>query len=653
MMERDLLFDGTQRELSARLRLAAHALDLRIGENAVAGGTWLAAHPDELSWSAQVTLADARIVIRGISRGAPWSRRKRERMLALRLDELTECLAGEQVSRRKMGAIGPGTRGLCTMLAWAAGAVTVAVIAALIPLLMAGLVLVDDVVDTLVVRAGTLERIGALPLPSPAELDAADGGFRAGAALILMLPVAFLVGSFTALVHGLGEIIQAVSRWTAVLLMPLWALLLAGLWSAMAPFLAALLTAVTACSTFSAVSFLWSRRREVPAPVKLSAGRLILPGLSIVVLLAILISGTGESRRDRLGTFRDQFLLPTGLGRAVATFYYRHTLYAAETYKPTFSNPFTERRRDPGFLRSALTTRSDLPLRALGIVAEVCSPKEAHTRAFEGRHDFYLLPNDPEWAAVVDEAKVSERTVFVTGKMTARDLAARLDARSSEATGLRAITAAGWNAALFCGPAYALLLVLGIAGVAGLLLPRAAPVLLVGGQLFLVLGVLGISAAGRQVRATQDQERLASYLRDPDAGVRAVAASHAARLLLRTSERRPKLSAALVAAVHDDEVRVRTWAVLALARYGGERAVPELLGRLHDDALLVRYRAAAALRSLDASSAWPHLEERLREDSWYVGMHALAALRRIDSAQAGRKIDQKKQPVRKHTVNAQ
>jgi hypothetical protein len=536
--------------------------------------------------------------------------------------------AGEPSPRPTVDAHGAtGAQGLCSTLAWAAASVTAAMVAALIPLLAAGFLLVHDVVDTLTVRAHTLERFGVLPLPSAAELAAIDASFVLGAALVLMGPVAFLVGGWTALARILGEVVRAVGQWPAILIAPPWALLLAGLWSAMHPAAAVLLTATTGVSTFSALSWLRSRRRAAPTSIRLSPGPVVLIALSVAVLVGLTVSGSGGSGRDRLGSLRDRLLLPTAAGRAAATFYYRHTMYAAETYKPTFSNPFTALRRDPGFLRSALTPFPDLPVTALGIAAEVCRPDEAHACLAEQRHDVYLLPDRPEWVAAANRAGIANRAVFISGDTTARDLAARLEAIASEATGLRALTAAGWNAVLFCGPACVLLVVLGIAGAAGLALPRAAPVLIAGGPLLLLVAAAAISAPWMRVGSTDDQHRLATLLRQPEPSLRSAAAARAARVLLETQERHPELYEALAEAVHDDALQVRTWAVLALARHGGQRAIPELIDRLRDDSLLVRYRTAAALRSLHAPSARPHLEERLREDAWYVGMHALAALR--------------------------
>ena len=66
--------------------------------------------------------------------------------------------------------------------------------------------------NTLQTRAEILNRIDVPPLPSSAELDSIDFGFRLGASAMLMLPIVFFLGFSYGAAHLLGDIWSWASR---------------------------------------------------------------------------------------------------------------------------------------------------------------------------------------------------------------------------------------------------------------------------------------------------------------------------------------------------------------------------------------------------------------------------------------------------------
>lgn len=122
---------------------------------------------------------------------------------------------------------------------------------------------------------------------------------------------------------------------------------------------------------------------------------------------------------------------------------------------------------------------------------------------------------------------------------------------------------------------------------------------------------------------------LIACLRDPDDGVRSVAA-HALAELPRHAQ---SAISALVEAIHDSSDDVRRAAIAAIARIDphGKRAVPEIAGGLASSSARARMHAAEALGGLRtaASSAAPALFACLRDANAGVRLKAVAALSRI------------------------
>lgn len=635
-IRRELVFVGSVEDLRSRVREYISRMDATArftGDSAVVStGRSVAGHPDEISWKARIRFEGGGLSIHADLQGFPWTRARRRRIVEARLNELAAFLGGDEhaVCRRRFAAVAPGTRGLCGAVAGWAAQLAAAWLGALVPMIGAGLLLTGRVIRELDVRARTLDQLGEPSLPTVDELSAIDFGFRLGAAFILAFPISFMVGFFTAAAHALGDVVPAVSRWTGGALVLVTAVLLAGFASAMHPVSAVLFAlAIPACAQ-AALSAVWSLRRETeargnrPRWAKSAAGV-----VWVFVLAAAVAPWPGGARRPRLSRFKDVFLLGNPVGREAAAFYYRHTLYVAETYKPDFSNPFTAERRDPGFRRTVLTTRKGLPFRRLGLVPESCGVADASERIREGVHDFYVLADSAKLREAVKKTGLEGRALFISKSISAEELAAKMEPLGSEAKSLRVLNSVALQVLFFGGPLALLWIALGIGGAVALRIRRLEPAVL----LLPAAGLAGWAAfvvwSHAGLRSEDDPSVLANALRGGDARARYEAVHRAALLLPSIEERDEELFRELITAAKDPDVRVRTWAPLALSRFGDRRAGPALIRSLRDDELIVRYRAAAALREMPAPEAGAALRERLNHDGWYVQMHALAALRRL------------------------
>lgn len=408
----------------------------------IAAGTLLATHPARIRWSAEVGEEGDWLTVEVRPRVLP----RATRIARQRTAQLASFLGGPEAAKVEDPGVG-SPRWFASMTAQTAAAIA----GAFVVVLPVALWLISGVIDELSVRAGTLCELGELSLPSASEL-ASPPHFQA--ALLLALPIAFLVGAWCGFLHAIGELWRPAGRAIApgIVAVAVWVAM--GLSQVVHPAIALATGAAAALAAQAALSLVWNLRAEGGASTRWGWA---------VAALALLAMPWPGTLRERMGEFRDVWLLSNPPGAALARAYYRSTLYVTEAYKPLYSDPFSGGPRDPGFLRTALTTRDGLPFEELGVVARVVPRPEYEELARQGGYDLYL-PEPPPG-------------------MSARELSAALLPQNREAFWLRRLLGTSLLALVFAGPA---LIVFALAG-ALWFRPWAS---LIGPSVFLVLVAL-------------------------------------------------------------------------------------------------------------------------------------------------------------------
>jgi hypothetical protein len=672
----------------AALAAAARELDADVREGpgegwTVAGGTLACGNPNGSRWNAVATLGEGVWTLDPVPVAMPWNRRRAGEIAAVRVRQLDDLLRNPRKAEphvRSPFTAGPSLAGRAQAFAWivAAGALAMAMTLAVATLL--AVPIIDREIARLGQAAEVLSRIGADPLPRPAEMENLGWMGRLASAFLLATPVAFFLGGLHAAVFGAGSRFLVIARFAP------WALVFIGASTllAWAPRTAIPFTALAAllmpAAAFLGTSVLWGRRRDVVQEVAVLGRRTWIPWavsiVVVVVLIAVLVPAPSDNDRriHETSRFRDRFLLGTSAGRALAHFYYRYTLYAAEPVRPAYTTDANLRDRQ---IRTALLVgqfglETEM-IRAMGFSVEAVRDSAAAAPLIAKRqHDIYLVSATLTPALEkLDENDLLGRTV-IQGSATGRTAApaATLPAPAMQEQiqktfdqvlrvgGVEAmlleLTWLGWTAVFYAGPLFILLLVAApLAALLGWLArhrsPRAVRRVVFGvfaGSTALLIaifigqfGALGRLAALKHL-PTDDQQAidaLAAGLKDPDPNVRYEAAYRAYMTMRsKTSFPRGGLTAELRAGAKDDSVRVRLWCASALGLTRDPAVRPDILRAMDDPDMLVRYRAAEGLEHLDGRRTPPppetirRLREMMRTRSWYEGMYALDALRQID-----------------------
>lgn len=615
-----LPFQGPDELLEKRLRDVAQAAWARLSKDRRGGwllsfGSLLSTNPNDLSFRVRVVRGADGVHLLPSVIVAPWNRAKAARLVAVRLGQVAAAIAGSSTSsaealREPFAGWGAGPVQLSASFAWVCAGVLLAFLATTLAAALAFYPLLNQSVDEIDAQARRAAAAGALPLPTLAELERNGPGFVLGASFIAAFPLAFLA----ALLHGAALAASEASLRTSRLPQASFVFLAGLLTLAFFPFTpllalpCALLVPAAAHLAYAAV---WGRRREYPR----SAPR-PRPGVVAVALLLALgalafvapVAAVGDALTFRLSLFRDRALLGHPFGKAVATAYYRSTLYAAWPMKE--------------FMKRGQRTA-------------VAKDPEA-VAALQALH-FTILPDGTAADVVVSKDAVESRGLREPLRSPA-DLKAALASLSRESFRggmLQEASGLGWMSMYFAGPPAFLLLVIGlccpfVSIMYRAMKPRTATIALgicLGSTLLLMwvgesaLGPLG-EALGR-LRKDPTPDRLRQGLAHASVVVRHEAA------VLAYQHPHPSLADALLPCVDDPDLRVRLWACGAIGKTGDARALPRLVARLDDQELFVRYRAAEGLGHLKRKEAVEPLTRFLKNGSWYEGVYALEALRRI------------------------
>ncbi len=576
----------------------------------VSGGAALSANPNTTPWMIDVTRDATGVTLSRRTGGLPWTRPKAGRIASFREGQLADFLTARVRGsgpekfdafrlREPFAPIGEGVAAGTASFAWVVLTGLAVFAFAYVAAVLVSLPLMSLSIREIAAHADALRSAGAVPLPSPAEA-AATGAL--GASIIFAFPIAF----FAALVHAaalasseLGPRAARVPQASVLFLTTLIGL-------ALFPFLPVLalpLAPIVPAAAHLGATFVWGRRRERvregPRPRK----AVILIAVMLAASLAGAIVPQGAPWKEnlvRIALFRDAWLLGNPAGKAIASAYYRYTLYTAEPVKMLYSADASEPRRQQPIAACADPATAN-GLRAFGFI--VTSPS---------------APSD----VVVGPGGIPP------GKDLA-ELKAALDQhshRTFRGRWLRELTTLSWYSLYYVGPLVVLLVLMGVFSPFISLLfrklaPRTAVIALSGCSM---LAILVLAFVLEKEPTAIDPADLADALIHARPPRRRLAAFRAFQL-----ESTAPMADALLKAADDSDLRIRLWACAALGKSGDPRAASKLIERLDDPEVFVRYRAAQGLGLLKDPAGVEPLVRVMKERTWYEGSYALEALRRI------------------------
>jgi hypothetical protein len=467
-----------------------------------------------------------------------------------------------------------------------------ALAAAFVSTVAASLPLMEVVIRRIAEHSRLIQEAGALPLPGVQEV--ASIGLL-GPAVVFAVPVAFFAGLVYAaalFASDLGYFASRAPQAAAIFIAVLFG---AGFW----PFLGSLsipLAPLVPIGMHLGASVVWGRRRENvrdhPKPDK----KIILIAVILAASLAGAIVPRAVAWKDaqmRIALFRDGWLLGNPVGRAVASTYYRYTLYTAEPIKEITSRMQPTAVCDDAAVAASLSKLGFVVVKAgpgVDVVIGEGVPKTATPDALK--------------AALADYSRASFR-----------------------GGALRELCSWGWLSLYYAGPLMIVVVVMGaFAPLVSVLFRKLQPRM----AIFALCAIAMVSSLllvllQEAPAPPPDPEVLADAMTDARADIR-----HEAVVLASLRDSTKELTDALLKVADDPDFRVRLWACAALGKSGDkERALPKLVGRLEDPEFHVRYRAAQGLGFLHDERAEAALVRMMRERSWYEGLYALEALREI------------------------
>ncbi|HEU4338636.1 MAG TPA: HEAT repeat domain-containing protein [Planctomycetota bacterium] len=674
--------------LRQALDAAARQLDAVVrqgpGESwTVSGGTPACGNPNGASWKAVATYTGEAWGFSPRPAGPPWNRRRAAEIADHRtrqLEGLVRTPRPLEPHERSPFASGPALADRAGAFAWIVAGGALGMALALIAATLASLPIINREIHELSQRAEVITRIGLDPIPRQAELDGLGWIGRLAAAFLLATPIAFFLGGLHAAVNAIGERFVSVARFAPWCLLFIGASTLLAFWTRMPVPLAIAGALIVPGGAFLGTSLAWGRRRDAildgPRTRRFRPGWIVAIVLLVGVIVAVVPAPTSnDARIMETSRFRDRFLLGSPLGRALAHFYYKYTLYAAEPVRPPYSSKRELRDRQ---VRTALLIgkfSADVEaLRAPPLnfnLERAKDPEAAAPLIAKKQHDIYVVANGlTRPFATLAEHGLLDRAIAQGGTpsdatggrarifpapATQEDLEKALD-EALRIGGLDSmlleLTWLGWTAVFYAGPIFVLLLAaLPLAVGLAWLARRASPQ----GVRRVVIGVFAVSVAGlilvvalnwsvmSRVAAfknlpADDQKTLdllAAGLRDPDPDVRYEAAYQAYLKMKVPTFPKGGLTRELASGTKDPSVRVRLWCASALGLTRDVETRPYILAAMDDPDMLVRYRAAEGLENLDskrvpaAKESVRKLREMMKTRPWYEGMYALDALRRI------------------------
>jgi hypothetical protein len=640
-------FRGTEEELDKYLVEFARATGGWIGREknsglrVVAGGAALSTNPNTLPWQVRVVRENGNVTLRAQGWRAPWTRAKGARLASYRVGQLADFLetrlrggGPEKFDalrlREPFATWGSDPAAMTASFAWTAACAVGALAAALVACTIASCVLMGITIDDIRAHARAVEAAGDLPLPRPEELDAIGFGFTLRCAVMFAFPIAFFLGLLHAAALAVGE------AWTRGSIMGQGSFLVQAIFIGFAfvpvmPFYASLPAALLIpLAIHAGYAIVWGRRRERVREGPRPRRAMVAAGLLLAAFAGLLMLPTfasGHDLTDQLALFRDRYLLGHPLGKAAATFYYRHTLYAAWPLKQFYSDDagLPERSQRTASVYLEMPSRPDPELARWFRELDFSVIEKPSTRTdvvSAGREDLASGENQVSW----DRKSGSQGL-----KRAVNELAGK----SFRGGSLRDLNAIAWRAVYYGGPLFLLALFIAACcpgmSVIFRVLPRRAAILAVGVCFLSTAGfiLLDLSRHG-------DARAMIRTLREnPTPGQVVAALDHEAPEVRHEAAYRSwkKTNAGhaegLLRAADDPDFRVRLWACAALGKTGDPRALPKLLARLSDTELFVRYRAAEGLGLLGHPAAEPALVGMMKKGIWYEGLYALEALRRI------------------------
>ncbi len=632
-------FAGTEEELEKyAAEFAASvggwaARDPRRGGHVVAGGTAFSTNPNTVPWRLRLLREGGRLLLRPEGWAPPWTRARSRRIVAFRAGQLADFLEtrlrgggsekfADRRFREPFAPFGSGPAALTASFAWTVACGTSAFAASLAAFTLVSLGVMDVTIGEISARVAIVQRAGGLPLPTPSELASIGPGFRLGCALNFGGLVAF----FFALLHALslwaGEIWPRAARLGQASLLFQAAMLVMALFPVLPPWAAIPAALLVPMATHAGYALVWGRRRERVREETRTPRRLLITGAVLAAVLAFALIPRPAGAQEMLAEetlFRDRWLLGSHVGRAIAAFYYRHTLYAAHPFKRWYSSAPEKAQR---LQRTAAVAdpAAAAHFRALHFTVEPAPSGGRHDVAWDGRRltsGGSEAPWDGRRESLAEALEGLAEATFRSGT-------------------LAELHSLGWTATYYLGPLACVLFVAGLFSPGVSILFRVLPRRSASWAVLAVLVACVAAMLWDDSTRRDDREAIAALRADAPAdriaaglGHRSWAVRHeAAYRAYRGAD--PSLLQPLLRAADDPDLRVRLWACGALGKTGNPASLLKLLERLRDDPeIFVRYRAAEGLGLLGREEAVGPLVEMMKRRSWYEGLYALKALRRI------------------------
>ncbi len=609
----------------------------------VEGGALFSTNPNTVPWRVRVMRREGRLEFHSGMYRFAWTRRKGARIAAWRQGQLADYLetrlrggAPDRFDGRRLrepfAPFGSGPAALSASFAWGTACACGAMALAFAALVLPAFGLMNAAVDGIAARARAVGAAGDIPLPGPAEIASAGLFFKLGGAALFAFPVAFFLGLVHALALLAGEAWPRAARMGLASAAFQAVFLGLAFFPAVSPVLALSAAFLVPFAAHMGYTLVWGRRGERVREGKPPRRTLVATGalMALAVAAALLPRpADAEAFNDNLALFRDRYLSGHPLGRAAVSFYYRHTLYAADPVKRFFAADPKAPERSQRTARAPLGSEATPLLRKLDF-----SVYGEGTRGPGASLSCDVVVED-------DTLKSGRAEVRWDPKSGADGLSKALDELSRQAFRggwLLDLSALSWRAVYHAGPLFALVLFVGVCcpGVSVMfraLSWRGATLSLLVCLASTVGLMLWDQARQSEVRgkvdglrSSADPAAIGRGLEHPSVVVRHEAAYRAFKL----KEGHAALADALLKAAGDEDPRVRLWAAAALGKTRDPRALDPLVKRLGDPEFLVRYRAAEGLGFLGRREAAEPLRKMMREGSWYEGLYALRALRRIE-----------------------
>ena len=203
-----------------------------------------------------------------------------------------------------------------------------------------GISIIYNIIDNITGHVNYIQQLGEISLPSPNELASIDFIFKVGCTVIFVAPIAFFISVVLSTFICLSEFIDLISNYTVWVITFLVIILFFSFVPIVNIILAIILSVSIPMVSYIGYSIIWGlkgekRRSMIGEKCAISRKLGIFTAFLLAILLMIfyIYDINSKDTTKSIALFRDRFLMNSYIGRKVADFYYKHTLYPAYIIK--------------------------------------------------------------------------------------------------------------------------------------------------------------------------------------------------------------------------------------------------------------------------------------------------------------------------------